>query len=52
MLQRLAIVYGQVKLGYVFEILLKEIRKTIYSLHRASQIPKEVYVNKMTSIPL
>ena len=51
-LQGLAIALAQVKADSRFEILLKEIRQTIYSLYRAKEITKKVYNNKMNSIKL
>ena len=41
MLQRLPITLGQVKAGNTSENLLNEIRKIIYSLHRAKEITKK-----------
>ena len=52
MLQRLLIALAQVKAGDTSNSLLSEIRQTIYSLHRAKQITKKVYNNKMYSIKI
>ena len=41
MLQRLPIALAQVKAGNASENLLNEIRKIIYSLHRAKEITKK-----------
>ena len=51
-LQKLPIVFAQVKAGNISENLLNEIRQIIYSLHRANEITKKVYNNKMNSIKL
>ena len=52
MLQTLPIVLAQVKAGNTSENLLNEIRKIIYSLYRAKEITKKVYINLMNSIKL
>ena len=51
MLQRLPIVFAQVKAGNTSEKLLNEIGQVIYSLYQAKQIEK-VYNNIMSSIKL
>ena len=48
--QKLPITIAQVKAGNISENLLNEIRQIIYSLHRANEITKKVYNNKMNSI--
>ena len=50
--QKLPITIAQVKAGNISENLLNEIRQIIYSLHRANEITKKVYNNKMNSIKL
>ena len=50
--QKLPITIAQVKAGNISEKLLNEIRQIIYSLHRANEITKKVYNNKMNSIKL
>ena len=50
--QKLPITIAQVKAGNISENLLNEIRQIIYSLHRANEITKKVYNNKMDSIKL
>ena len=50
--QKLPITIAQVKAGNISENLLNEIRQIIYSLHRANEIAKKVYNNKMNSIKL
>ena len=50
MLQRLPIVFAQVKAGNNSESLLSEIRKTVYSLYQSKQITKIVYNNLFKSI--
>ena len=52
MLHRLPIALAQVKAGNTSKILLTEIIKIIYSLHRAKEISKKVYNNIMNSIKL
>ena len=52
MLQRLPITLSQVKAGNKSENLLYEIRQIIYSLYRATEIPKKVCNNIMNSIKL
>ena len=52
MLQRLPIVFAQVKAGNTSENQLNEIRQIIYSLYRAKEIFKKVYNNIMNSIKL
>ena len=47
MLQRLPIFLAQVKSRNLYENLLHEIRKIIYSLYRAKEITKKVYNNIM-----
>ena len=49
MLQRLPIAIAQVKAGNIYENLLKEIRKIIYSLYQAEEITKKVYNKIMHS---
>ena len=49
MLQRLPIAIAQVKAGNIYENLLKEIRKIIYSLYQAKEITKKVYNKIMNS---
>ena len=44
MLQRLPIALGQVKAGNTSENLLNEIRQIIYSLYRAQEITKNIYI--------
>ena len=48
--QKLQITIAQVEAGNISENLLIEIRQIIYSLHRANEITKKVYNNKMNSI--
>ena len=43
MLQRLQIALAQIKADNTSESLLNEIRKIIYSFHRAKEIAKKVY---------
>ena len=50
MLQRLPIVFAQVKAGNTSENLLNEIRQIVYLLHRAKEITKKVYNNIIKSI--
>ena len=50
--QKLPITIAQVKACNISENLLNEIRQIIYSLHRANEITKKVYNNKMNSIKL
>ena len=50
MLQRLPLALAHVKAGNTSENLLNEIRKMIYSLHRAKEITKKVYNNIINSI--
>ena len=50
MLQRLPIVYAQVKAGNNSESLLNEIRQIVYSLYQSQQITKKVYNNIIKSI--
>ena len=52
MLQKSSIALAQVKPGDTPEKLLNEIKQTIYSLHRAKEITKNVYNNIMNSIKL
>ena len=52
MLQRLPIIFAQVKAGNTFENLLNTIRQVIYSLYWAKEITKKVYNNIMNSIKL
>ena len=52
MLQRLPITLVQVKAGNTSEKLLNEIRQIVYSLYRAKEITKKVYINIMNSIKL
>ena len=52
MLQRLPIAIAQVKTGNVSEVLLNEIRWTIYYLYPTKEITKKVYNNIMSSIKL
>ena len=49
MLQRLPIAIAQVKAGNMYENLLKQIRKIIYSLYQAEEITKKVYNKIMHS---
>ena len=50
MLQRLPIVFAQVKAGNTSENLLNEIRQIVYLLYRAKEITKKVYNNIIKSI--
>ena len=50
MLQRLPIVFAQVKAGNNSESLLSEIRKIVYSLYQSKQITKKVCNNIIKSI--
>ena len=50
MLQRLPIVFAQVKAGNNSERLLNEIRQIVYSLYQSKQITKKVYNNIIKSI--
>ena len=43
MLQRLPIIFAQVKAGYNSESLLHEIRQVVYSLYQGKEITKKVY---------
>ena len=43
MLQRLPIAFAQVKSSNIYEDLLSEIHKIIYSLYQANEITKKVY---------
>ena len=52
LLQRLPIALAQVKSDNKSENLLNEIRKIIYSLHRAKETTKKIYNNIMNSIKL
>ena len=49
MLQRLPIVFAQVKAVNISENLLIEIRQIIYSLYQTKEITKKVYNNIMNS---
>ena len=49
MLQRLPIVFAQVKAVNISEKLLIEIRQIIYSLYQTKEITKKVYNNIMNS---
>ena len=46
MLQSLPIALTQVKTGYTSENLLNEIRKIIYSLYQAKEVPKKEQYNE------
>ena len=50
MLQRLATALAQVKAGNISEILLNEIRQTVYFLYHSKQITKKVYNDIIKSI--
>ena len=50
MLQRLSIALAQVKVGNNSEILLNEIRQTVYSLYQLKEITKKVYNNVITIV--
>ena len=50
MFQRLPIAIEQVKAGKTSDSLLKEIRQTIYYLHRVKEISKNVCNNIMNSM--
>ena len=50
MLQRLPVVFAQVKAGNTSENLLNEIRQIIYSLCGAKEVTKKVYNNIMNLI--
>ena len=50
MLQRLPIAFEQLKTGKTSKNLLNEIRKIIYFLYRAKEIPKKVLNNIVNSI--
>ena len=50
MLQRLPIALAQVKAGNNSDILLNEIRLTVYSLYQSNQITKKLYNNIIKSI--
>ena len=52
MLQRLPLVFEQVKAGSTSVNLLNEIHQIICSLYRAKEITKNVYNNKMNSIKI
>ena len=52
MLQRLAIVHGQVRAGNTSENLIYEICQVIYSLYQEKEITKKVYNNIMSPIKL
>ena len=52
MLQRLPLVFEQVKAGNTSVNLLNEIRQIICSLYRAKEITKNGYNNKMNSIKI
>ena len=45
MIQRLPVTLVQVKTGNTYENLLKEIRRSIYSLYRAKEFTEKVYNN-------
>ena len=50
MLQRLPIVFAQLKAGNNSESILNEIRQIVYSLYRSKEISKKVYNNIINSI--
>ena len=52
LLQVLPTALAQVKAGNISENLLNEIRQMMYSLYRAKEIIKEVYIDIMNSIKL
>ena len=51
-LQRLPIALAQVKACNISEILINEIRQTLYSLYREKEVTKNVHNNIMNSIKL
>ena len=52
LLQRLPIVFAQIKAGNNLEDLLNEIRQIVYSLYQSKEIAKKVYNNIIKSIQL
>ena len=52
MLQRLTVVFAQVKAGNTSKNLLNKIRQVIYSFYGAKEITKKVYNNIINSIKL
>ena len=52
MLQRLTIVFAQVKASNTSDNLLNEIRQIIHSLYQVKEITKEAYNNIMNLIKL